>query len=130
MVHDYAALVFWGVLGSDLVTGAFFGLFLIPIHLNDHAQIHSQQNERLGFVELLQSTPNFSTGNKLLTFLLGGFNHHACHHLFPSISHIHYPSITRILRKVSSTEGVVYNDLTFWQLIKSHFKHLKKLATS
>ena len=129
MIHRYDPGVIAGFLFSYIVTGAFFGLFLIPIHINGYAQIHSKNpDNRLTFVEQLESTPNFSTNNRVLNFLLGGFNHHACHHLFPSISHVHYPLITRLIEKVSREEGIRYNNLTYFQLISSHFRHLSTLA--
>jgi linoleoyl-CoA desaturase len=129
MIHHYDFNVIVGFLLSYIVTGAFFGLFLIPIHINDYAQIHCKNlDNRLTFVEQLESTPNFSTNNQVLNFLLGGFNHHACHHLFPSISHVHYPIITRLIEKISTEEGIRYNNLTYFQLIKSHFRHLKTLS--
>jgi linoleoyl-CoA desaturase len=128
-VHSFNFNVVLGFLFSYIVTGAFFGLFLIPIHINDYAQIQNKTlHNRLTFIEQLESTPNFSTTNRVLNFLLGGFNHHACHHLFPSISHVHYPQITRLVQEVCNDEGIRYNNLTYSQLIKSHFRHLKNLA--
>ena len=131
IVHDYNTNVIWGFTFSYLFSGAFFGLFLIPIHINDYATIHSNNLPgKIGFIEQLEATPNFSTSNKLLNFLLGGFNHHACHHLFPSISHTHYPKITPIIYEMSTENNFTFHNLTFFQLIKSHYRHLKSLAKS
>ncbi|MEZ4474471.1 MAG: acyl-CoA desaturase [bacterium] len=40
----------------------------------------------------LASTVDFAGGNRLVTWYVGGLNHQAVHHLFPTISHAHSPT--------------------------------------
>ncbi|MBZ4369910.1 fatty acid desaturase, partial [Mycobacterium tuberculosis] len=48
----------------------------------------------------IKTTANFATRNKLVSWLVGGLNFQIEHHLFPKISHIHYPAISKIVKKV------------------------------
>ncbi|MBM3936710.1 MAG: acyl-CoA desaturase [Sphingomonadales bacterium] len=60
-------------------------------------------------VHQLQTTANFSPKNRILTWYLGGLNYQIEHHLFPNISHIHYPAIARIVRETAAEFGHTYN---------------------
>lgn len=42
-------------------------------------------------IHQINTTANFSNNNQFLTWYLGGLNFQVEHHLFPKISHIHYP---------------------------------------
>jgi linoleoyl-CoA desaturase len=66
--------------------------------------------------------------NPLATFLFGGFNSHAAHHLFPTLPHTIYPKVTPIIVEKSSEYNYKYNALTLLGAISSHFKYLKKLG--
>lgn len=127
-VHSHDPMVLAGFACSYLITGAFFGLFLIPVHINDYAVIHTQNFQRQDFIHQLEATPNYSINNLFLNFALGGFNHHACHHLFPNISHIHYLELTKIIRQTCLEEKIKYVEISFAELIKSHFRYIKKIS--
>lgn len=75
----------------------------------------------------LITTSDFSTNNKTINFLFGGFNHHVIHHLFPNICHIHYPELTKILKSVAIKHDAPYSSEKYLIMaIYSHFKLLKK----
>lgn len=61
-------------------------------------------------------------------FILGGFNNHIAHHLFPNIHHVHYPEINKILYHVLNENGIKPNCTTYWGGIVSHLKLLKKMG--
>ncbi len=77
----------------------------------------------------LKTTANFSTKSKFLTWALGGLNFQVEHHLFPKISHIHYPKINEIVKNTCAEFGIPYqeND-TFISAVRSHFMHLKEVG--
>jgi linoleoyl-CoA desaturase len=82
-------------------------------------------------IHQLKSTANFATKNKFITWWLGGLNFQIEHHLFPKISHIHYPVICNIIRQTCLETGVPYIEHTKMYLaIKSHISYLKKLGYS
>ena len=73
------------------------------------------------------TTTDFATNHFFTTWLLGGFNHHIAHHLFPSVSHIHYPKITKIVKEKIKKYRLEYqyeNNLINAYL--SHYKIIKK----
>jgi linoleoyl-CoA desaturase len=82
-------------------------------------------------VHQVNTTSNFATRSRLLFWLLGGLNFQIEHHLFPRISHIHYPAISKIVRQVCSEYKIVYNEhVTFFGAIRSHLIHLRSLGIS
>lgn len=77
----------------------------------------------------LKTTANFGTHSKVLSWFVGGLNFQVEHHLFPKISHIHYPSIRPIVKKTVERFGIKYNEEpTLWSAIRSHVRVLKKLG--
>ncbi|MEO6537709.1 MAG: acyl-CoA desaturase, partial [Ferruginibacter sp.] len=59
-------------------------------------------------IHQIETTANFATKNKLISWLVGGLNFQIEHHLFPKISHIHYPEISKIIKKTCAEFNVKY----------------------
>lgn len=68
--------------------------------------------------------PFSSTAN----FILGGFNNHIAHHLFPHYHHIHYPKLNRILYDILVQHNIQPNQTTYWGGIVSHLRLLKRMS--
>jgi linoleoyl-CoA desaturase len=80
-------------------------------------------------VHEVQTTVNFARNNPLLTWFVGGLNYQIEHHLFPRVSHVHYPAISRIVEEVSGRFGVRYAaHRTFFRAVKSHFLFLRDMG--
>ncbi|HRN91034.1 MAG TPA: acyl-CoA desaturase [Ferruginibacter sp.] len=80
-------------------------------------------------VHQVQTTANFATRNKLYTWLLGGLNFQIEHHLFPKISHVHYPAISKIIKQTCQEFGIPYHEYPkMRQAIASHTNYLKKMG--
>ena len=80
-------------------------------------------------VHQIATTSNFSTKSKILSWLLGGLNFQVEHHLFPRISHVHYPKINEIVKATCLQYEVKYLEYTsMLQAIASHFNHIKKMG--
>ena len=45
----------------------------------------------------LKTTSNFAMKNKFISWFVGGLNYQVEHHLFPRVSHIHYPALSKIV---------------------------------
>jgi linoleoyl-CoA desaturase len=74
----------------------------------------------------INTTVNFATKSKSMSWLLGGLNFQVEHHLFPRISHVHYPEINKIVKQTCLEFGVMYKEFpTVFSAIKSHLSHLK-----
>lgn len=80
-------------------------------------------------VHQLETTANFSTRNKFVSWLVGGLNFQVEHHLFPRISHVHYPAISKLVRDTCAEFNVVYLEHpTVISAVRSHIKHLRVLG--
>ena len=80
-------------------------------------------------IHQVQTTANFATKNKLISWLVGGLNFQIEHHLFPKISHIHYPEISKIIKKTCDDFDVKYIEYKRMRdAVISHTLHLKKMG--
>lgn len=80
-------------------------------------------------IHQMNTTVNFSHGNKFLTWYLGGLNYQVEHHLFPKICHIHYPAIAPIVQQTAREYGVPYlQNKTFGKAFRSHLNTLKRFG--
>ena len=77
----------------------------------------------------LRTTMNFATGDPIFSWLVGGLNHQVEHHLFPTICHVHYPKISKIVKETAKEFNLPYLDKkTFAGALWSHEKVLYKLG--
>ncbi|MFI2744466.1 fatty acid desaturase family protein [Zhouia sp. PK063] len=80
-------------------------------------------------VHQIQTTCNFAPKSKVFSWLIGGLNYQIEHHLFPTVSHIHYKHIAGIVRHTAAEFGVTYTCYpTFYAAVKNHFKMLYLLG--
>jgi len=80
-------------------------------------------------IHQLKTTANFATRNKLISWWVGGLNFQVEHHLFPRVSHVHYPAISKIIKKACQDFGVPYIEYPKMRLaLASHVHHLKNLS--
>ncbi len=81
-------------------------------------------------IHQVQTTANFATNNKLVCWLVGGLNFQIEHHLFPKISHVHYPAISKIIKDVCDEFNVKYIEFKRTRdAILSHSLHLRRMGT-
>ena len=80
-------------------------------------------------MQQIASTSNFGTSSKLLHWLLGGLNFQIEHHLFPLVSHIHYPAISQMVKESCKEYNIVYHEYkSMAKAIVSHLIHLRRLG--
>lgn len=80
-------------------------------------------------IHQLKTTANFATRNKFISWWVGGLNFQIEHHLFPKISHVHYPAISKIIKRACSEFGIPYIEYPKMRLaVVSHLSHLKALS--
>lgn len=80
-------------------------------------------------IHQLKTTANFATRNKLVNWLVGGLNFQIEHHLFPKISHVHYPGISKIIRQACEEYGIHYIEYPRVRYaIASHVAFLKEMG--
>jgi len=89
----------------------------------------SNKIEQEWAIHQVSTTANFSTKSKVISWFLGGLNFQVEHHLFPRISHVHYPKINQFVRETCDEFKVNYLEYTsFFKAIYSHLSHVKKLG--
>jgi len=77
-------------------------------------------------IHQMNTTVNFSRKSKWLSWYVGGLNFQVEHHLFPKISHVHYPKISSIVEKTAKEFNVPYLvHASFGRALRSHFTALK-----
>jgi len=80
-------------------------------------------------IHQMQTTVNFAPDNRVLSWLIGGLNFQVEHHLFPRISHVHYPMVARVVEATCREHGVPYlAHRTFAAGIASHYRLLRRLG--
>jgi linoleoyl-CoA desaturase len=81
-------------------------------------------------VHQLQTTSNFAGRNRILSWYIGGLDYQIEHHLFPSISHVHYHSLSPIVRETAREFGLEYNAKpNFINALRSHVRMLRNMGT-
>ena len=77
----------------------------------------------------LATTVNFAPNNPIVTWWVGGLNFQVEHHLFPNICHIHYPEVSKIVRRVCKKHGVPHlSHDTLLGVFKSHLAYMKRVG--
>ncbi|HEV7782974.1 MAG TPA: acyl-CoA desaturase [Chitinophagaceae bacterium] len=77
----------------------------------------------------LKTTANFATRNRFISWWVGGLNFQVEHHLFPRISHVHYPEISKIIKKACQDFNFPYIEYPRMRMaVVSHVQHLKHLS--
>ncbi|ATL47182.1 acyl-CoA desaturase [Chitinophaga caeni] len=80
-------------------------------------------------IHQVNTTSNFAPGNAIISWWAGGLNYQVEHHLFPRISHVHYPELSKIVRMKCEEFGVKYNSMpTMFEAVRSHFRFIKELG--
>ncbi|HEX8040631.1 MAG TPA: acyl-CoA desaturase [Chryseosolibacter sp.] len=116
------------------VTGLSISVVFQLAHVVEDTQFHSPHDQNASekqewAIHQLNSTANFATGSKVLHWLLGGLNFQIEHHLFPRISHIHYPTVSRFVKEACAQSNVTYIEYkSMFQALVSHLVHLKRLG--
>jgi len=119
-----------------LITGVVCGLCLATVFQLAHVvgetefkTVDASKVEDEWMIHQLQSTANFAARSKVLTWLRGGLNFQVEHHLFPKISHVHYPAINAIVQETCREYNIKYVEFqTFWQAFRSHVKVIQLMS--
>lgn len=80
-------------------------------------------------IHQIKTTANFAPGNRIISWFVGGLNYQVEHHLFPRISHVHYPEISKIVEAKCAEFNIQYNSLpTMTSAVRSHFRFMRDLG--
>jgi linoleoyl-CoA desaturase len=123
-----------GFLVMGLVAGFILSIVFQLAHTVEHTHF-PLPDEATGKMEdewalhQLKTTANFATRNRFVSWFVGGLNFQVEHHLFPKISHIHYPAISKIIKKACQEHGIPYIEYRrVRSAVASHIAFLKAMG--
>ncbi|MEO5911882.1 MAG: acyl-CoA desaturase [Pelobium sp.] len=92
-------------------------------------QLETQKITSEWAIHQVSTTSNFATKSKIVSWFLGGLNFQVEHHLFPNISHVHYPHINKLVKETCQEFNVSYNEhKTMAKAFISHLGIIYKLG--
>ncbi len=116
------------------VCGLLIAIVFQLAHVNEETEFVAPVGETFTIenewaIHQINTTTNFATKQRWHNWFWGGLNFQIEHHLFPRISHIHYPAISKIVKQTCKEFNVAYNEFpTVVSAIYSHLMHLKALG--
>ncbi|MEM6731314.1 MAG: acyl-CoA desaturase [Myxococcota bacterium] len=121
---------------SFLVTGLVLSVIFQLAHIVEHVEFpefegDAPRSESEFFAHQVATTADFAQGNRLLGWYLGGLNFQIEHHLFPTMCHLHYPGIAKIVRRTCAEHGMPYHSYdTVFDAIRSHGRWLHAMGAA
>jgi linoleoyl-CoA desaturase len=116
------------------ISGIILALATQPAHVGEDMEYFASTDnngnmENSWAIHQIKTTANFAEKSPLITWCFGGLNYQIEHHLFPRISHIHYPALNKIVKETCEKFGVQYNEhRTVLQAVRSHVVHLRNIG--
>jgi linoleoyl-CoA desaturase len=110
-------------------------IFVLP-HLVEEARFPlplagTTRMEAPWAVHQVQVTLDFARGNPVWTWLLGGLNYHMEHHLFPTICHVNYPGMSKVVAETCREFGVEDEEHpTLRAGLASHYRWLRRMGAA
>lgn len=130
-------LPWWQILTGFVLMQIICGLILAFIFQSAHVINETQfytADENLSIenswaIHQMHTTANFAHNSTFFSWFIGGLNYQIEHHLFPNICHVHYKSISPIVRKTAHEFNIPYHQhKTFFGALRSHFALLNVLG--
>ena len=118
----------------SFVTGFVISVVFQLAHVVEDATFHLPDNQSFQIenewaVHQIETTADFATKSRIVSWFTGGLNYQVEHHLFPRISHVHYPKISQFVKETCEQFDVTYIEFpTLLSAIKSHVMHLKQVG--
>lgn len=124
-----------GFAAMHVTMGLVLALVFQLAHVVEHTEFEvvgamdSKQIENEWAIHQIKTTANFAPRDKIISWFVGGLNYQVEHHLFPRVSHIHYPAISKIVSDTCARHNLPYNEYsTMSAAVASHFRMMKQLG--
>lgn len=115
-----------------LVAGILLSIIFQPAHVFPDTTFTDEKVTQFPHnyvVHQFLTTTNFTLRDPFFSNIAGGLNYQIEHHLFPTVSHVHYKAISPIVKQTAEEFGIPYyceNNLT--DALISHGNMLKKMG--
>ncbi|MFT4544204.1 MAG: linoleoyl-CoA desaturase [Bacteroidia bacterium] len=130
-------LPWYGTLGCffimHFIGGLILGMVFQSAHIMEVCEFTQPDDKGLmrdsWAIHQLKTTTDFAPNNKLVTWFVGGLNFQVVHHLFPKVSHVHYPKLAPIVAQTAKEFNLPYHCIpTFTQAVLGHGRMLRALG--
>ncbi|MDI1233634.1 MAG: fatty acid desaturase [bacterium] len=130
--HQVMTWVLVGFIAMHLVQSLYTLLtFFITHHIDGSLYPKADESGNINtswVMNQIKSSNNFHPFSQLANSIFGGVNSHIAHHLFPHISHYHYPKVNTILFRHLRQHGIEPSVTSFGGGVYSHLNLLKKMG--
>jgi linoleoyl-CoA desaturase len=133
LFHSVGVVLFYyGVAG--LVAGIVLSVVFQAAHCVEEAEFPLPREdtgriEDAWAIHQAETTVDFARSSRVVAWLVGGLNFQIEHHLFPRISHVNYPAISRLVEETCRDFGVKYAEhRSFRAGMASHFRWLRRMG--
>ena len=115
------------------ITGSVFALLsLLTPHVNETNKFPAPNSSGEMQVTWLEhqfiTTNDIKLNNWFTRNLMGNFNFHLAHHLFPRISSVYAPEITKVIRDYALENGFAYRSYHLKEALIYHYRLIKANA--
>ena len=116
-----------------VVLGFTLAIVFQLAHVVEHTEFEAAGIDKIveneWAIRQVRTTANFAPSNKFVSWFVGGLNFQIEHHLFPRVSHVHYPALSRIVKDSCEKHGINYVEFpTMSQAVASHFRFMRQLG--
>jgi linoleoyl-CoA desaturase len=119
---------------SGIVMGFLLSVVFQVAHCVEEAEFHAPRAstgrlDHAWAVHQAETSVDFCRRSQTMSWLVGGLNFQIEHHLFPRVSHVHYPAISSLVEQTCREFGIRYTvHSSFWAGIGSHFRWLRRMG--
>lgn len=128
----WAAAIGWAFV-MFFMAGIFTAIISFPVHVtydSDYALPNDDGMVEMDFMtHQMLTTVDYSAENKFIHWFFGGINTHVVHHMFPSVNHMHYYHLTKLVKETAKKHDLRYVNKSFDTVMKDHLMFLKELGT-
>lgn len=119
----------------QIIVASIFALFvLLPLHPlpdNEFPQLDEDKNLPYSWMRhQFEVTNDLKENNWFVRHVLGNFNYHVAHHLFPNYSYAYYDEITEEIKEFAQENNLNYKRFSMFTALGKHYQLLKTNATS
>ena len=115
-----------------VVGGTFALLVLLTPHVNSTNKfpVPDKKGKMTSswFKHQFETTNDIALNNWVSRNIMGNFNFHLAHHLFPKLNSCYLPEVTKEIKKYSQLNNLDYREISLVNAFKSHFDLIKQNA--
>jgi linoleoyl-CoA desaturase len=121
--------VFFAGIILFFVAGCYALFVLIPPHVNTNNEFPEVDEKNIlsnsWLMHQLITTNDVIQENWFTRYIMGNFNYHVAHHLFPKVSYLYAKEVTEEVRNFCKEHALPYKSLSIWKALKDHYRLIR-----